>query len=166
MGGNKRMDYETEKRIKREAREEARKLASGLSKDKVQELALTIGKKMESKRREITKLQAMWSTLKSLEHMLLIKSLPLDSNVKYRGIPLYGPATRIAGRVGKLKGMGRKFAKVRYDNGLIWNIPFMSLEPVPEGTKDSQWEKGLAQAAGKVLNDVFSKETQKNEVKS
>jgi hypothetical protein len=29
------MDYETEKRIKKEARDEARKLASGLSKDKV-----------------------------------------------------------------------------------------------------------------------------------
>lgn len=159
------MDYETEKRIKREAKEEARKLVSGLSKDKVQELALKISKKMESKRREITKLQAMWSTLKSIEHMLFIKSLPLDSSVKYRGIPLYGPATKIAGRVGKLVGMGRKYAKVSYGDGLIWNIPFMSLEPVPEGTQDSQWEKGLAQAAGKVLNDVFRKETQKNEVK-
>ncbi len=37
----------------------------------------------------------------------------------------------------------------------------MSLEPVPEGTQDSQWEKGLAEAAGKVLNDIFSKETEK-----
>jgi hypothetical protein len=55
--------------------------------------------------------------------------------------------------------------KVSYGDGLIWNIPFMSLEPVPEGTQDSQGEKGLAQAAGKVLNDVFRKETQKNEVK-
>jgi hypothetical protein len=107
----------------------------------------------------------MWSTLKTVEHELLIKSLPLDSSVKYRGIPLYGPATRIAGRVGKLVGIGRKFAKVSYDDGLIWNIPFMSLEPVPEGTQDDQWEKGLAQAAGKVLNEVFTKETQKTEVK-
>ena len=159
------MDYETEKRIKREAREEARKLASGLSKDKVQELALKISRKMESKRREVTKLQAIWSTLKSIEHMLFIKSLPLGSSVKYRGIPLYGPATKIAGRVGKLVGMGRKFAKVSYGDGLIWNVPFMSLEPVPEGTQDSQWEKGLAEVAGKVLNDVFSKEAAKDEVK-
>jgi len=159
------MDYETERKIKREAREEVRKSASGLSKDKVQELALKINKKIESRKRELTKLQAMWSTLKSIEHMLLIKSLPLDSNVKYRGIPLYGPATKIAGKVGKLKDIGRKYAKVSYDDGLIWNIPFMSLDPVPEGTQDSQWEKGLAQAAGKVLNDVFRKETQKNEVK-
>jgi hypothetical protein len=159
------VDYETERKIKREAREEVRKSTSGLSKDKVQELALKISKKMESKRRELTKLQTMWSTLKSIEHMLLIKSLPLDSNVKYRGIPLYGPATKIAGKVGKLKDIGRKYAKVSYDDGLIWNIPFMSLDPVPEGTQDSQWEKGLAQAAGKVLNDVFRKETQKNEVK-
>lgn len=154
------------KRIKREAKEEARKLALGLSKDKVQELALKISKRMESKRKELTRLQAIWSTLKSIEHMLFIKLLPLDSSVKYRGIPLYGPATRIAGRVGKLKGIGRKFAKVGYEDGLIWNIPFMSLEPVPEGTQDNQWEKGLAQAAGKVLNDVFRKETQKAEVKS
>jgi hypothetical protein len=159
------VDYETERKIKKEARDEARKLVSGLSKDKVQELALKISKKIESRKRELTKLQAMWSTLKSIEHMLLIKSLPLDSNVKYRGIPLYGPATKIAGRVGKLRGMGRKYAKVSYDDGLIWNIPFMSLDPVPEGTQDSHWEKGLAQAAGKVLNDVFRKETQKNEVK-
>jgi hypothetical protein len=42
------MDYEIEKRIKREARNEARKLASGLSKDKVQELTLKISKKIES----------------------------------------------------------------------------------------------------------------------
>ena len=157
------MDYETEKRIKREAREEARKLASGLSRDKVRELTLTVSKKMDSKRRELTKLQAIWSTLKSIEHMLLIKSLPLDSSVKYRGIPLYGAATNIAGKVGKLKGLGRKYAKVSYGDGLIWNIPFMSLDPVPEGTQDSQWEKGLAQAAGKVLNDVFRKETQQTE---
>lgn len=159
------MDYETERKIKKEARDEVRKSASGLSKDKVQELALKINKKIESRKRELTKLQAMWSTLKSIEHMLLIKSLPLDSNVKYRGIPLYGPATKIAGKVGKLKDIGRKYAKVSYGDGLIWNIPFMSLDPVPEGTQDSQWEKGLAQAAGKVLNDVFRKETQKNEVK-
>jgi hypothetical protein len=124
-----------------------------------------MSKKMESKRRELTKLQAMWSTLKSIEHMLLIKSLPLNSNVKYRGIPLYGPAKKIAGRVGKLSEIGRKYAKVSYGDGLIWNIPFMSLEPVPEGTQDSQWEKGLAEVAGKVLNDAFSKETQKNEAK-
>jgi len=160
------MDYEAEKRIKREAREEARKLASGLSKDKVQELALKISKKMDSKGRDLTKLQSIWSTLKSIEHMLLIKSLPLDSSVKYRGIPLYGPATKIAGRVGKLKDIGRKYAKVSYGDGLIWNIPFVSLEPVPEGIQDSQWEKGLAQAAGKVLNEVFRKETQETEVKS
>ena len=159
------MNYETEKTIKKEAREEARKLASGLSKDKVQELVLKTSKKMELKKREITKLQAIWSTLKSIEHMLLIKSLPLDSSVKYRGIPLYGPATKIAGRVGKLVGMGRKFAMVSYGDGLIWNIPFMSLEPVPEGTQDSQWEKGLAEVAGKVLNDAFRKETQKEGVR-
>ena len=159
------MDYETEKKIKREARDEARKMASGLSKDKVQELALRINKKIESRKRELTKLQAIWSTLKATEHMLLIKSLPLDSSVKYRGIPLYGPATKIAGRVGKLRGMGRKYAKVSYDDGLIWNIPFVSLEPVPEGTQDSHWEKGLAQVAGKVLNEVFTKETQRDEVK-
>ena len=160
------MDYETEKRIKREAKDEARKLASGLSKDRIQELALKINKKIDSKRRELTKLQAIWSTLKSIEHMLLIKSLPLESSVKHRGVPLYGPATKIAGRVGKLKDIGRKYARVSYGDGLIWNIPFMSLEPVPEGTQDSQWEKGFAQAAGKVLNDVFRKETQNTEVKS
>jgi hypothetical protein len=159
------MDYETEKKIKREARQKARKLASGLSKDQVQELCLKIGKKIESKKRELTKLQAMWSTLKTVEHELLIKSLPLDSSVKYRGTPLYGPATKIAGRVGKLRDIGRKYAKVSYGDGLIWNIPFMSLEPVPEGTEDSQWEKGLAEVAGKVLNDVFSKETENEGVK-
>jgi len=159
------MDYETEKRMKREARDEARKLASGLSKDKIQELSLKVSKKIELKRREITKLQAIWSTLKSIDNMLLIKSLPLETSVKYRGIPLYGPATKIAGRVGKLVGMGRKFAKVSYGDGLIWNIPFMSLEPVPEGTQDSQWEKGLAEVAGKVLNDTFRKEKQKEEVR-
>jgi hypothetical protein len=158
------MNYETEKRIKREARDQARKLASGLSKDKVQELALKISKKIESRKKDLTKLQAMWSTLKTVEHELLIKSLPLDCSVKYRGVPLYGPATKIAGRVGKLRDIGRKYAKVSYSDGLIWNIPFMSLEPVPEGTRDSQWEKGLAEVAGKVLNDVFSKETQKEEV--
>ena len=159
------MDYETEKRIKKGAREEARKLASRLSEDKVQELALKISRKIESRKRELTKLQAMWSTLKTIEHELLIKSLPLDSSVKYRGIPLYGTATKIAGRVGKLKDIGRKYAKVSYGDGLIWNIPFMSLEPVPEGTQDSQWERGLAEVAGKVLNDVFTKETQKERVK-
>lgn len=159
------MDYETEKKIKRKARDEARKFASGLSKDKLQEVALKISKKIESRRKELTRLQAMWSTLRTIEHELLIKSLPLDSSVKYRGIPLYGPATKIAGRVGKLRDIGRKYAKVSYGDGLIWNIPFMSLEPVPEGTRDSQWEKGLAEAAGKVLNDVFSKETQKEGVK-
>lgn len=158
------MDYETEKRIKREARDEARKLASGLSKNKVQELALKISKKIESRKKDLTKLQTMWSTLKTVEHELLIKSLPLDSSVKYRGIPLYGPATKIAGKVGKLRDIGRKYAKVSYGDGLLWNIPFMSLEPVPEGTRDSQWERGLAEVAGKVLGDVFNKETQKKEV--
>jgi len=159
------MDYETEKRIKRQARDQARKLASGLSNDKVQELALKISKKIESRKRELTRLQAMWSTLKMVEHELLIKSLPLDSSLKYRGIPLYGPATKIAGRVGKLKGIRRKYVKVSYGDGLICNIPFMSLEPVPERTQDSQWEKGLAEVAGEVLKDVFTKETGKENLK-
>ena len=160
------MDYETEKRIKKEARDQARKLASRLSKEKVQELVLKISKEIESRKKDLTKLQTMWSTLKTVEHELLIKSLPLDCSVKYRGVPLYGPATKIAGRVGKLRDIGRKYAKVSYGEGLIWNIPFMSLEPVPEGTQNSHWEKGLAEVARKVLNDVFSKETQKKEVKS
>jgi len=160
------MDYETEKKIKSEARDQARKLASGLSKDKVQELALKISKKIESRKKDLTRLQAMWSTLKTVEHEPLIRSLPPDSSVKYRGIPLYGPATKIAGKVGKLRDIGRKYAKVSYGDGLIWNIRFMSLEPVPEGTRDSKWEKGLAEVAGKVLNDAFNKETQKKEVKS
>lgn len=157
------MDYETEKKIKRQARDEARRSAKGLSRDKIQELALKISKKIEVRKKELTKLQTMWSTLRMVEHELLIKSLPPESSVRYRGIPLYGPATKIAGRVGRLKGIGRKFAKVAYGDGLIWNIPFMSLEPVPEGTQDNQWEGALARTAGKVLNDVFSKETQRKE---
>ncbi len=112
------MDYETEKRIKREARGAARKLASGLSRDEVQELTLKMSRKIEPRKKELTKLQTMWSTLRVVEHELLIKSLPLDSSVKYRGIPLYRPATKIAGRVGKLKDIGRKYAKVSYGDGL------------------------------------------------
>jgi len=156
------MDYQTAvwmNRMTKEGKDEAEKVAKGLSTDALSEFILREDRELRPMEEEAYKRRGRLDELRhilkdrmgqdisfqmrqtELQLRLPFALPPLYSAVTYRGRILSGRTAIIEGKVGKLIAVAREYAQVSYEDGGVWIIPLMDIEPVPEEVQDSQQEK-------------------------
>lgn len=150
-----------EKELRKQGAEEIKKL--GLKTlEQVQMEKDKVNRKLIKLHEEEMILNGKWSELFHLEKKLKILGLPIGSSVKYGSIPLYGSATKIAGKVGILKEKYREWVKVEFE-GQVWNVKADQL--VPADSKEAEMlTPGLVKqlsGVGKVMNEIMNKELER-----